>query len=158
MKTVVEEMKANYERGIGFLFKQIDEASDEVWKTAKGKMGYWQHIYHAFACFDFFILPAGQGMDPGPATVDAAMFRETPREIPSKEAVREYGKKQKERADAWLNALKDEELGLKHEGFSSRKNEEMSNGRVLSNLVAHNFYHVGCNDTILREAGHPGVY
>jgi hypothetical protein len=29
---------------------------------------------------------------------------------------------------------------------------------AFSSLIAHNFYHVGCNDTTLRENGHPGVY
>ena len=86
------------------------------------------------------------------------MFAELPEEPLSKGVVREFGKKKKAEADTWLNGLKDEDLPKKHEGASKRRNMEVTMGMTLSNMIAHNFYHVGCNDTILREHGHPGVY
>ncbi|MDR1621321.1 MAG: DinB family protein [Synergistaceae bacterium] len=158
MQDVVKELRKNYERGFGFLFQQIEEAPDEAWKAQAGKWYYWQHLYHAFVCIDFFILPAGGSVDLGPGSLDVAMFKESPKEVLSKDAVREFGKAKKAQADAWLDKLADEDLAQKHEGSSSRRNMDVTNGMVLSNMIAHNFYHVGCNDTVLRENGHLGVY
>ncbi|MDR1978517.1 MAG: DinB family protein [Synergistaceae bacterium] len=158
MKDIVGELRKNYERGFGFLFQQIEEASDEAWKAKAGKWHYWQHVYHAFACVDFFILPVGGNIDLGPGSIDIAMFKESPKEVLSKDVIREFGKAKKASADAWLDGLTDEALAQKHEGSSARRNMDVTNGMVLSNLIAHNFYHVGCNDTILREKGHLGVY
>ena len=158
MKDIVKDFRANYERGFDFLFKQIEEASPEVWIGNAGRFYYWQHIYHAFACIDLFILPPGQDMETGSYSREVVMFREIPKEIPSKDAIREYGKKKKANADAWVDSLSDEDLPKTHEGMTSRRNEAFSNARALSNLIAHNFYHVGCNDTTLRENGHEGVY
>ena len=155
---IVNEFRANYERGFNFLFKQIDEASPEVWKGNAGRFHYWQNIYHAFACIDLFILSPGQDMDSGPYSQEVVMFREIPKEVPSKDVIREYGRKKKASADAWLDSLSDEDLVKRHEGMTSRRNEIFSNARALSNLIVHNFYHVGCNDTTLREKGHDGVY
>ncbi|MDR2529849.1 MAG: hypothetical protein LBD04_12675 [Synergistaceae bacterium] len=158
MKEIVGELRKNYERGFGFLFQQVEDASDKVWVAKAGKFAYWQHLYHAFVCVDFFILPAGKEMDLGPSTREVAMFAELPGKPLSKEVIHEFGKKKKAEADAWLNALKDEDLPKKHEGASLRRNMEVTVGMTLSNMIAHNFYHVGCNDTTLRENGHPGVY
>ena len=97
-------------------------------------------------------------MDLGPGSIDVAMFRESPKEVLSKDAIREFGKAKKALADAWLDKLTDEALTQNHEGSSARRNMEVTNAMVLSNMIAHNFYHVGCNDTVLRENGHLGVY
>jgi uncharacterized damage-inducible protein DinB len=158
MRNIVKELRKNYERGFGFLFQQIEEASDDAWKTQAGKWYYWQHLYHVFACIDFFILPPGANADPATGSIDDAMFMESPKEALSKHTVREFGKVKKAQADAWFDALTDEDLAQKHEGSSARRNMEVTNGMVVSNLIAHNFYHVGCNDTVLRQHGHLGVY
>ena len=50
MQDIVKEFRKNYERGFGFLFQQIEEASDDVWKAKAGKWYYWQHLYHTFPC------------------------------------------------------------------------------------------------------------
>ena len=158
MNDIVKEMRGSYEKGFDFLFRQIDECTDEVWNAATGNFHYWQHIYHAFACVDFFILPPGGGIDAGPYSFEVVMFREAPENAPSREVIREYGKRKKAAADAWIDGLKDADLPLRHEGFSSRKNADLSNATVLSNLATHNYYHFGCNDSILREHGFPGLY
>ena len=158
MNDIVKDFRYNYERGFDFLFKQIEEASPEVWNGSAGRFHYWQHIYHAFACIDFFILPPGQNGDLGSYSLEVVMFREIPKEVPSKDVIREYGKKKKANADAWLDSLSDEDLVKRHEGMSSRSDETISNASVLSSINVHNFYHVGCNDTTLRENGHEGVY
>ena len=158
MKDLVNGLKNNCERGFSFLFQQIDEASDDVWKTIGGKFIYWQHIYHAFACVDFFAAPQGGAMDPGPGTVDIAMFRDFPDQPLSKETIREYGLKKKAQAYAWIDGLDDSDLAKKNEASSERRKMDVSNGMVVANLTAHLFYHIGCNDTTLRESGHAGVY
>jgi hypothetical protein len=158
MKDVVNAMKGGCEMGFGFLFKQIDEASDAVWKAKDGKILYWQNIYHAFACVDFFVAPPDVGMDPGPGTIDIIMFKDSPATPLSKEAVREYGQKKKAQALAWIDGLDDAALAKKHEGFSKRRGMELSNAAVLYGLGGHIMYHVGCNDTMLREKGQSGVF
>ena len=158
VQDIVKEFRKNYERGFGFLFQQIEEAPDGVWKAKAGKWYYWQHLYHAFTCVELFVLPAEGKVDIGPGSIDIAMFRESPKEVLSKDVIREFGKAQKALADAWLYKLADEDLALKHEGSSARRNMEVTNGMVLSNMIAHNFYHVDCNDTVLRENGHLVVY
>jgi uncharacterized damage-inducible protein DinB len=97
-------------------------------------------------------------MDPGPGSIDVAMFKDFPTQPLSKEAVREFGLKKKAQAYAWIDSLDDSDLPKKHEGSSERRKMEVNNGTVLSGLAGHFFYHIGCNDTTLRENGHPGVY
>ena len=158
MKDLVNGLKSNCERVFSFLFQQIDEASDAVWKAKSGKMAYWQHIYHAFACVDFFVAPPGAAIDPGPGTIDIVMFKECPDQPFSKEVVREYGLKKKAQAYEWIDGLDDSDLAKKNEASSERRKMDVSNGMVISGLAGHCFYHVGCNDSILRENGHAGVY
>ncbi|MDR3265886.1 MAG: DinB family protein [Synergistaceae bacterium] len=158
MKDIVRELRNNYERGFDFLFRQIDEASDAVWQAKAGKWVYWQHIYHAFVCVDRFVLPANAEPDAGPAGLDIAMFKETPKEHLSKDVVRQIGRTAKAHADAWIDGIEDADLPKKHEGLSQRRGTDVSNAVVFASLIGHNFYHVGCNDTTLRESGHLGVY
>ena len=158
MKDLVNGLKSNCERGFNFLFEQIDEASDTVWKAKSGEFLYWQHIYHAFACVDFFVAPPGTAIDPGPGTIKIAMFRDFPDQPFSKETIREYGLKKKAQAYEWIDGLDDADLTQRNEGNSERRKMDVSNGMVMSSLAGHLFYHVGCNDSILRENGHEGVY
>ncbi|MDR3231766.1 MAG: DinB family protein [Synergistaceae bacterium] len=158
MKDIIRELRNNYERGFDFLFQQIDEASDAAWQSKAGKCAYWQHIYHAFVCVDRFVLPADAKIDIGPETLEVAMFRETPKAPLSKDVVRQIGKAAKAHADAWIDGLQDEDLAKKNEGLSGRRGTDVSNGTTFASLIGHNFYHVGCNDTTLREGGHLGVY
>ena len=158
MKDLVNGLKGNCERAFKFLFQQIDEASDAVWKAKSGKMFYWQHIYHAFVCVDLFIAPPDGAIDPGPGSMDIAMFKEFPDQPLSKEAVREYGLKKQAQAYAWIDGLDDSDLAKRNEASSERRKMDVSNGMVMSSLAGHIFYHIGCNDSILRENGHPGVY
>jgi len=157
MKDLVNGLKSNCERAFNFLFQQIDEASDAVWKAKSGKLFYWQHIYHAFGCVDLFVAPGGV-IDPGPGTVDIVMFNDFPDQPISKEEVRSYGLKKKAQAYEWLDGLDDSGLAKKNEVNSKRRNMDVNNGMVASSLAGHCLYHVGCNDSILRENGHPGVY
>ncbi|MDR1741650.1 MAG: DinB family protein [Synergistaceae bacterium] len=156
--SIASNLRANCDRGFDFLFKQIDEATDDVWTSKAGKWYYWQHIYHTFVCVDICLLPAGQNPDPGPGKTEWAFFKETPSETLSKETVRAYGKVQRDRANRWLDGLSDEAMSAQHEGWSARKSAEITNLMAVSNLVTHIFYHIGCCDTTLREHNHPGVY
>ena len=158
MKDLVNGLKSNCERGFNFLFQQIDEASDAVWAAKGGKFIYWQHIYHTFACIDFFVPPPGGAMDLGPGTTEIAMFKDFPNQPLSKEAVREYGLKKKAQVYAWIDGLDDSDLTKKNEAVSERRKMDVNNGTVVASIAGHFFYHIGCNDTILRENGHAGVY
>ena len=158
MKELVNGLKKNCERGFGFLLTQIDEASDAVWMAKSGDLKYWQHIYHAFACVDLFITPVGEITDPGPGTVDIIMFDECPDHPFSKEVVREYGLKKMDEAYTWIDGLDDSDLAKRNEGNSKRRKIDVSNVMALSGLAGHLLYHVGCNDSILRENGYSGVY
>ena len=158
MKDLVNGLKSNCERAFDFLFQQIDEASDAVWEAKSGKLLYWQHIYHAFVCVDFFVAPIDGVMDPGPGTIDIAMFRDFPDKPLSKEEVHGYGLKKKAQAYSWIDGLDDSDLAKKNEPNSERRKMDVSNGMVVSGLAGHCFYHIGCNDSILRENGHAGVY
>ena len=158
MKDLVIGLKNNCERAFNFLFRQIEEASDVVWTAKSGKIIYWQHIYHAFACVEFFISPDSEIKDFGPGTVDIAMFNDYPDSPIPKEAIREYGLRKKDEAYVWIDGLDDTDLAKKNEGNSKRRNMDISNIMVISGLTGHLMYHVGCNDSILRENGFPGVF
>ena len=158
MKDLVNGLKSNCERGFNFLFQQIEEASDAVWKAKSGKLAYWQHIYHAFACVDFFVTPASEIIDPGPGTIDIVMFEDCPDHPLSKEIVREYGLRKKDEAYSWIDGLDNADLVKRNEGNSKRRKMDVSNVMVLSGLAGHLLYHVGCNDSILRENGYTGVF
>ena len=158
MKDLVNGLKKNCERGFNFLFRQIDEAPDAVWGSKGGNIYYWQHVYHAFYCAELFILQPGETVDPGPGTADIAMFHEFPDKPLSKDAVREYGKKKQAQVYAWVDSLEDADLAKKNEGNSARRKMDVSNGAVIDSLGGHLMYHVGCNDTKLRENGQEGVY
>ena len=58
MRTAVTSMETYYERGMGFLFKLIDECPEELWGERKGGFFVWQQLYHAFYCVDYFLLPS----------------------------------------------------------------------------------------------------
>ena len=158
MKDLVNGLKKNCVRAFDFLFQQIEEASDDVWKARGGEFLYWQHVYHAFYCVDFFAASPGGTMDPGPGTASVAMFHEFPGTPLSKEPVREFGKKKQAQAYAWIDGFEDSDLAKKNESNSERRKMDVSNGMVISGLAGHLMYHVGCNDTTLRENGRSGVY
>jgi len=158
MKDVINGLKVNCERAFEFLFRQIDEAPDDVWGAKAGKLFYWQHIYHAFFCVDFVAPPPVGTVDPGPGKMEVAMFHEFPDKPISKDAVREYGKRKQSQMNALLDGLEDSDLAKRHEINSERRKMDVSNGMAISGMAGHLMYHVGCNDTTLRENGQPGVY
>jgi len=158
MKDLVNGLKNNCEKGFNFLLKQIDVASDAVWTAKSGKIKYWQHIYHAFACVDFFVTPANEIIDLGPGTIDIVMFEDCPDNPLSKEIIREYGLRKIDGAYAWIDGLEDADLAKRNEGNSIRKKMDINNVMVISGLAGHLLYHVGCNDSILRENGYEGVF
>lgn len=158
MRNAVASIETYYERGMGFLFRLIDECPDELWGKKGGGFFYWQQLYHAFYCVDYFLLPAGSEFPEKPYSSAVAMFRETLDTVPAKDEIREYGAMMKAKADAWIAALDDGALGDRHEGMSERRKTEVTNAGVLTSLCGHNMYHVGCLDSVLRENGLKGVY
>ncbi|NLK19951.1 MAG: DinB family protein [Synergistaceae bacterium] len=158
MRDVVASIESYYERGMGFLFRLIDECPDELWGKKGGGFFFWQQLYHAFYCVNYFLLPAGSELPEKPYGRAAAMLSETIDTVPSKDEIREYGREMKANADAWIAALEDGALGDRHEGMSERRKTELNNASVLTSLCGHNMYHVGCLDSVLRENGLKGVY
>ena len=158
MRTAVIGMKTYFDRGMEFLFRLIDECPDDLWKKKGGGFFYWQQVYHAFYCVDYFLLPPESEMADEPFGRAVAMFSEIPASAPSKETVRKFGVSMKKKADEWIAFLNDEFLGLRHDGMSVRRKAEMNNGAVFVSLCGHTMYHVGCLDSVLREHGLKGVY
>ncbi len=158
MKNVVNGMKGYFDRGMEFLFRLVDECPDDLWTKKGGGFFYWQQVYHAFYCVDYFLLPPDGEMADEPYGRAVAMFSEVPPVPPSKETVREFGAVMKKKADEWIASLDDGALGLRHEGMTARKKAETCNGAVFASLCGHNMYHVGCLDSVLREHGLKGVY
>lgn len=158
MRDVVAPIESYYERGMGFLFRLIDECPDELWGKKGGGFFFWQQLYHAFYCVDLFLLPAGSELSEKPYGRAVAMLSETIDTVPSKDEIREYGREMKANADAWIAALEDGALGDRHDGMSERRKMELTNVSVLTSLCGHNMYHVGCLDSVLRENGLKGVY
>ncbi|MGI6783343.1 MAG: DinB family protein [Aminivibrio sp.] len=158
MRDVVASIESYYERGMGFLFRLIDECPDELWGKKGGGFFFWQQLYHAFYCVNYFLLPAGSELPEKPYGRAAAMLSETIDKVPSKDEIREYGREMKANADAWIASLEDGTLGNRHDGMSERRKTELNNASVLTSLCGHNMYHVGCLDSVLRENGLKGVY
>ena len=158
MRDAVASIESYYERGMGFLFRLIDECPDELWGKKGGGFFFWQQLYHAFYCVNYFLLPAGSELPEKPYGRAAAMLSETIDKVPSKDEIREYGRELKANADAWIASLKDGALGDRHDGMSERRKTELNNAAVLTSLCGHNMYHVGCLDSVLRENGLKGVY
>jgi len=158
MRTAVTSMETYYERGMGFLFKLIDECPDALWGERKGGFFVWQQLYHAFYCVDYFLLPPDGEMPEKPYGRAVAMFSEEADTPLSKDELRAFGKDMKAKADTWIASLDDAALGQRHEGMSARKKAEMSNAVVFASLCGHTMYHVGCLDSVLRESGLKGVY
>ena len=158
MRDVVASMESYYERGMGFLFRLIEECPDELWGKKGGGFFFWQQLYHAFYCVNYFLLPAGSELPEKPYGRAVAMLSETIDTVPSKDEIREYGREMKANADAWIASLEDGALGNRHDGMSERRKTELNNASVLTSLCGHNMYHVGCLDSVLRENGLKGVY
>jgi len=158
MGNTVDGIRQYYERGMTFLFRLVDECPDDLWGKKGGGFFFWQQVYHAFFCIDYFLLPPGEEIPGGAYGRAAAMLSEDCSVIPPKEEIRAFGMRMKEKADAWIDSLNDGSLGMRHEGMSARKGAEMSNGAVFASLCGHNMYHVGCLDSVLRENGLKGVY
>jgi uncharacterized damage-inducible protein DinB len=83
---------------------------------------------------------------------------EIPATAPEKEVVRRFGALMKERADAYLDRLSDNELGAANEGLSSRMRKEMTHASTAALLSGHILYHLGAADAALREQGLKGVF
>lgn len=158
MRSAVTAMQGYYERGMEFLFRLVDECPDDLWKKKGGGFFYWQQIYHAFYCIDYFLLPPDGKMPEEPYGGAVAMFNEAPASAPSKETVKQFGTRMKTKADAWIASLDDGALGKRHEGMSVRRKEDVNNAAVFASLCGHTMYHVGCLDSVLRGHGLKGVY
>lgn len=157
MRDTVQALAGSFERGFMLLSKLLEDCPDELWgKRGKG-FPYWQHLYHVFDVMDFFVLPRDGAFGPRPCTADESMFRSTPDTPLSKDELRSFGQRMKADADRWIQSVSDADLAKKHEGCSSRMGADMTNATVLALLIGHNMYHIGCLDTIRREAGLKGV-
>jgi hypothetical protein len=157
VKAITEALKANFDRGWGFLTQIIDVCPDAVWTKKAGGFVFWQQLYHCFATVDFFLLPKDGTPEPGPWGAEVATFKAEPTAKPTKEELKAYAGKMKAKVDAWIATLDDASLSQTHEGFSARRGATMSNAMVLAILSGHSSYHIGSCDAILRDNGEKGV-
>lgn len=157
MRDAVQALAGSFKRGSTLLFQLLEDCPDELWGEQGKGFPYWQHLYHTFHAMDFFVLPKDADFGARPCTADEAMFRSTPAKPLSKGELRSFGQRMKADADRWIQSVSDADLAKKHEGCSSRMGSDMTNATVLALLVGHNMYHIGCADTLRREAGLKGV-
>ena len=158
MRKAVSGMQGYYERGMGFLFRLAEVCPQDLWAGKGGGFRFWQQLYHAFWCVDYFLLPPDGSPPEKPFGRGVALFTEEPGRIPSREEILTFGNLMKARADEWIAGLDDMALGEVHAGFTSRKGSEITNAAVFTSLAGHIMYHVGCCDSVLRDNGIKGVY
>lgn len=157
MRAITDALKANFDRGWGFLNQIIDVCPEAVWSKKAGGYLFWQQIYHCFACVEYFLGPKDGKPEMGPMGMEVAMFKTTPATKVTKDEVRAFGAKMKEKVDNWIASLDDAALSQIHEGFTARRGVPMSNAMVLAIMSGHSSYHIGHCDAILRDNGEKGV-
>lgn len=156
----VTALQGNFERTHGMLMKFIEICPENIWAKTSGGFPVWQQIFHAFACYDFFIRDekaANTTLMFGEKENDIVGFKERPA-APSKNEIIQAGEKAKKMVDDFFAVQNDATLSQKHEGISARLGAEMSTLGVLSFLAAHNLYHLGSCDAALRDEGLEGVF
>lgn len=152
-------LKGNFDATHGMLLKFIEICPDTVWSKTSGGFPVWQQVFHAFACYDFFVRDdqaAPTALMYAEKEGDVVAFKERPA-APTKDEVIQAGEKAKKMVDDFVAKQNDTTLSDKHTGISARLGNEMSNAGMLGFLAAHNLYHLGCCDSALREEGLSGV-
>lgn len=152
-------LKANFDATHRMLLQFIEICPDTIWAKTSGGFPVWQQVFHAFACYDFFIRDdkaTPTALMYGEKEGDVVAFKERPT-APSKDEVIQAGEKAKKMVDDFIAKQSDASLSEKHAGVSARLGNEMSNAGMLGFLAAHNLYHLGCGDSALREEGLSGV-
>lgn len=152
-------LQGNFETTHGMLLKFIEICPDNVWSKTSGGFPVWQQVFHAFACYDFFVRDdkaAPTALKYGEKEGDVVAFKERPA-APTKDEIIQAGEKAKKLVDDFIAQLSEATLAEKHAGVSVRFGNDMTNSGMLGFLAAHNLYHLGCCDSALREEGLSGV-
>lgn len=152
-------LKANFDNTHGMLLKFIEICPEDLWPKTSVGFPVWQQVFHAFACYDFFIRDdkaAPTTLMYGEKEGDVVMFKERPT-APTKTEIIQAGEKAQKLVHNFIASLSDKDLSQKHAGLSARLGNEMTNLGMLGFLAAHNLYHLGCCDSALREEGLSGV-
>jgi len=151
---ITESFKSTFDRGWGFLMQVIEVCPDDLWVKKSGGYFFWQQLFHHFALMDFFIMPKDGVIE----NYNVVMLKTEPQFTMSKEEVKNFAAKMKEKTDKWIDSLDDESLLPVHEGLSARRGYTVTYATALSALIAHIYYHIGACDSILRENGLKGVW
>ena len=158
MSTVLVQMlKASCARNYGMLEKAIDACPDSAWSQKCGKLAFWQQAAHAFAAIDFFVRGKDDApLHPGfsPETLDMKNAAAQPL---TRGEMKALISTMTAHAAHYFDSLKDEDLTKKHEGFSSRRGNDMPVLAVLNILIGHAMYHLAICDSVLRDNNLPGI-
>lgn len=160
-RSIVVPLQGSFEHSFSLLLKFIEVCPEDVWQKKFGGWPVWQHVYHALATMDFFVIGLEEEHIKGlfaPEAGNVGNFEHTPDKAPSKAAMQEFAALVKTKTDAYINGLLDTDLSGKNEGFSTRINMDMTHASTLSILSGHILYHLGSCDAALRERGLKGVF
>ena len=156
----VTALRNNFLLTHGMLMRFIDICPDSIWVKTSGGFPVWQQVFHAFACYDFFVRAEGAAPTAlffGASEGDVVSFKERPEPL-GKAELREIAEKAKGIVDAFLASQAYATLSEKHAGLSARLGNEMSNLGMLAFISSHNLYHLGSCDAALRDEGLEGVF
>ncbi len=158
-QAIVQNLKGPFDRVFGMLGQYLEVCPDAVWDKTFGAWPVWRQWYHALAAVDFFTMQDGSSATPAPLGPDAGSLSAA---YTGPALTKEQGKAflvaAQKTADAYFAGLTDAMLVAKNQGFSARLNTELSHAVTASMLAGHAFYHLGCCDAALREAGLKGVF
>ena len=152
-------LQAVIDRAHALTLEFIDVCPENILTEKFGGWPIWQHLYHSYACYPYFLLEK-DGTWPKLVLGEAvAWLDETPAEGLNKAQLKECAASLKAFADAAIAKLSDADLLKKNEGFASRTGgKELTMLFTLSMLASHTFYHLGSCDAALRQQGLKGVF
>jgi hypothetical protein len=157
-QAIVNNQRGSFDFAFSLMMQFIDVCPDAVWSKKFGGWPIWQQVYHALSAVDFFI--SAPGAEPVKGLVDPEIGGlKTVGEKPlDKGALKAFATQVKAAADAYMDALSDEDLTKKAEGASMRMRRETLHATVMVLMIGHILYHLGSCDAALREQGLKGVF
>jgi uncharacterized damage-inducible protein DinB len=158
-KEILNSLIANYNQVNGYFEEFIQRCPDKIWVEKIGNFPVWQQVYHAYATYDYFLSesdaqPTLKQLYP----IEVVLFKTVPEVPPAKNSIAALIKEANVYIEKFFASLDDQKLGKKHAGFSTRREQPVTNAGVINIIVGHLFYHFGQCDAALRDNGLEGIF
>lgn len=158
-QVIVQNLKNPLDRVSGMLEQFLEVCPDNVWNKTFGAWPVWRQWYHVFGSIDFFVGQDGGAATPAPLGPDAGhLSAEYTGPALTKDQAKTFMGAAQKTVDAYFAGLTDASLVEKNQGMSKRMGADITHAVTASMLAGHAFYHLGCCDAALREAGLKGVF